>query len=625
MDLALTLVSIATVILVGRLCEPLGLPAPLALLGVGVAASYVPGLPTIEMSPEVVLFGLLPPLLYAAALNTSLIDLRKLLTPILGLSVGLVLFTALGVALVASWLLPISFAVAFALGAIVAPPDAVATTAVARRIGLPRRTTTVLEGESLLNDATALVSLRTAVAAAGLAAHGAGHAGDVTTLSVVLDFARAVAGGLIVGWLVFVAVGVVRRHLTETAADTALSFAVPFLAYVPAEKVHGSGVLAVVTAGLLLAHKAPVLQSASSRLSERINWASITFLLENAVFLLIGLQMKTIIARVEDSDLTLGRGVAVGLAVLAVCLIARPIWIFPFTLVANRRQPTSAAEAAKTAAVGSWAGMRGVVTFAAALTLPEDTPLRPVLVLIALIVTVGTLLLQGFTLAALARALDVRGPDPREDALVAATVVASAVGAGLRAIESDANADPTALATIKEQSTARVNRIWEQLGDAGSETPSEAYRRLRLQMIGAERAELLKIRAAGEVDQHVLGQVLDGMDAEEAVLTVTSHRADRVRETPLRAPDQVAAACAHLSAEPRCVVPDSPEGCHECLASGMTWVHLRLCTECGQVGCCDSSPGKHATAHFHESGHPVMRSLEPGEAWRWCFVDEALG
>ena len=227
MDLALTLVAIAaTVILVGRLCEPLGLPAPLALLGVGVAASYVPGLPTIEMSPEMVLFGLLPPLLYAAALNTSLIDLRKLLTPILGLSVGLVLFTALGVALVASWLLPISFAVAFALGAIVAPPDAVATTAVARRIGLPRRTTTVLEGESLLNDATALVSLRTAVAAAGLATHGAGHAGDVTTLSVVLDFARAVAGGLIVGWLVFVAVGLVRSIAARVAALVGAALAV---------------------------------------------------------------------------------------------------------------------------------------------------------------------------------------------------------------------------------------------------------------------------------------------------------------------------------------------------------------------------------------------------------------
>ncbi|GAA1789286.1 Na+/H+ antiporter [Nostocoides veronense] len=476
----------------------------------------------------------------------------------------------------------------------------------------------------MLNDATALVSLRTAVAAAGLAV-GAGHAGEVTTMSVALDFGRAVLGGLVVGWLVFLVVAAVRRHLTETAADTALSFAVPFLAYVPAEKIHGSGVLAVVTAGLLLAHKAPVLQSASSRLSERINWASITFLLENAVFLLIGLQMQSIIARVDESELTLARGVGVGLVVLLVCLVLRPVWIFPFTLLAFRRQGGQSAEAAKVAAVSSWAGMRGVVTLAAALTLPEDTPLRPVLVLIALIVTVGTLLLQGFTLPALARSLDVRGPDPREDALVAATVVASAVGAGLRSIEADPNADPSALAAIKEQSTARVNRIWEQLGDAGSETPSEAYRRLRLQMIGAERAQLLKIRAAGEVDQHVLGQVLNAMDAEEAALTVSARRSERLRETPLRAPDQIAAACEHLSVEPRCVVPDSPEGCHECLETGMTWVHLRLCTECGQVGCCDSSPGKHATAHFHASGHPVMRSLEPGEAWRWCFVDEALG
>lgn len=354
-DLALTLVAIAaTVILIARLCEPIGVPAPLALLGVGVAASYVPGLPEVSMSPEVVLFGLLPPLLYAAALNTSLIDLRRLLTPILGLSVGLVLFTALGVAIVASWLLPINFAVAFALGAIVAPPDAVAATAVARSIGLPRGTTTVLEGESLLNDATALVSLRTAVAAAGLAVHGAGHAGEVTTMSVALDFGRAVLGGLVVGWLVFLVVAAVRRHLTETAADTALSFAVPFLAYVPAEKIHGSGVLAVVTAGLLLAHKAPVLQSASSRLSERINWASITFLLENAVFLLIGLQMQSIIARVDESELTLARGVGVGLVVLLVCLMLRPVWIFPFTLLAFRRQGGQSAEAAKVAAVSSW-------------------------------------------------------------------------------------------------------------------------------------------------------------------------------------------------------------------------------------------------------------------------------
>lgn len=624
-DLVLTLVAVAaTVILIARLSEPLGVPSPLALLGVGAAASFVPGIPDLAMSPDVVLFGLLPPLLYAAALNTSLVDLRQLLTPILGLSVGLVLFTALGVALVASTLLPISFALAFALGAIVAPPDAVAATAVARRIGLPRRMTTILEGESLLNDATALVSLRTALGAAGLAVHGAPHHEQVGFLSVSEDFARAVLGGLFIGWLVYVVVGKVRRHLTKPSADTALSFIVPFVAYVAAEKIHASGVLAVVTAGLLLAHRAPVLQSASSRLSERVNWASITFLLENSVFLLIGLQMQTILHKVDESELTLGRGVLVGLIILGVCLLLRPLWIYPFSALTSPHT-ISRSERRRTSAVSSWAGMRGVVTLAAALTLPEATPQRPLLVLIALIVTVGTLVLQGFSLPALARWLDVRGPDPREDALVEATVVGAAIGAGLREIESDTDADPQVLASIRDQAIRRVNRIWEQLGRAESETPSEAYRRLRLRMIAAERDELLRMRDSGEVDQHVLTQVLNGMDAEEAALHYRELHITRVRQTPLRPPDSVAAACTHLRAEAHCVTPDSHEGCRTCLEQHQSWVHLRMCTECGHVGCCDSSPGKHATAHFHESGHPVMRSLEPGEAWRWCFIDEALG
>lgn len=624
MDLALSLVAIAaTVILLARVCEPAGIPAPLGLLGAGIVASLVPGIPKVELSPDVVLFGLLPPLLYAAALGTSLIDVRRHLGAILSLSVGLVLFTALGVGLLVSWLLPVDFAIAFALGAIVAPPDAVAATAVARRIGLPRRMTTILEGESLLNDATALVSLRTAIAAAGLAVgHGGGH-GQVSLASVTADFGRAVVGGVGVGVLVFLVVAFVRRTLTETAADTALSFAVPYLAYVPAEKIHASGVLAVVTAGLLLAHKAPRLQSAASRLSERINWASVTFLLENAVFLLIGLQMQRIIEDVRAGELTLARSVLVGLAVLAACLALRPIWIVPVSaLTARDLGPLRARWAAM--AVTSWAGMRGVVTLAAALTLPPQTPLRSVLVLIALIVTVGTLVLQGLTLPALARALDVRGPDPREDALVEATVVGAAVGAGLRAIEESPDVDPTTVRTMRDQATARINRVWEQLG-ASDETPSEAYRRLRLRMIAAERNEVLRMRSAGEVDQHVLQQVLNGMDAEEAALTYGVRRAARVRETPLRPPDAVVAACEHLRAPIDCVVPDAPDGCPACLERGEHWVHLRMCTECGHVGCCDSSTGKHASAHYRQSGHPVMRSLEPGEAWRWCFVDEALG
>jgi Na+/H+ antiporter len=630
---AFLLVAIAaTVIIVARLCAPLGLPAPLALLAVGVLASFLPFIPDVSLSPELVLYLLLPPLLYAAALNTSLIDVAANRVPIIGLSVGLVLFTALGVGIVAHALLPIPFAVAFALGAIVAPPDAVAATAVARSIGLPRRVTTILEGESLLTDATALVALRTAIAAAGLTVHGqdsGGAARSMSFMSVSLDFGWAVVGGVGIGWLAFAVIGLVRKHLTETAADTALSFAAPFIAYVPAEKAGASGVLAVVTAGILLAHKAPVLQTAASRLSERINWASLTFLLENSVFLLIGLQMYRLITDVRNGDLSMGRTLVAGFLVLLTCLLLRPIWMFPFTWVADRFSDSSVPSRMKGAAVSSWAGMRGVVTLAAALTLPEkDTPHRPVLVMIALIVTVGTLVLQGLTLPSLARALDVRGPDPREDALVEATVVQASTAAGLRVIEADPSADAHTVEVLRGQSTARLNRIWERLGTLGTndnETPSEAYRRVRLQMLAAERTELLKIRDGGTVDHEILAGVMNQMDAEETALGWGETKSARLRDAPLRAPDKITVGCEHLEDQAECAVPLTPEGCGECLAIGATWVHLRLCVECGNVGCCDSSQYKHASAHFAAEGHPVMRSLEPGEAWRWCFVDEVLG
>ena len=283
---------------------------------------------------------------------------------------------------------------------------------------------------------------------------------------------------------------------------------------------------------------------------------------------------------------------------------------------------------APSVAVSSWAGMRGVVTLAAALTLPQETPLRPVLVLIALVVTVGTLLLQGATLPWLARAVDVRGPDPREDALVEATVLGNAVAAGLRTIEADPAADQETLALIRTQSTARVNRVWERLGTLGegdSETPSEAYRRMRVQMISAERSELLRIRSGGRVDHEVLATVMAQLDAEEAALAWGAERHARVRESPLRAPEAVSGGCTHLMQNPGCVIPLTPNGCGSCLESGTAWVHLRMCTTCGTVGCCDSSEGAHASAHFHQTGHPVMRSIEAGEAWRWCYVDEVLG
>lgn len=633
MELALTVVAVVlTVVVVGRLSERLGIALPIVLLVVGGALSFVPGVPVLELSPELVLFGLLPPLLYAAAISSSLLDITANRWPILGLSFGLVLFTALGVAVVASALLPISFALAFALGAVVAPPDAVAATAVARRIGLPRRVTTILEGESLLNDATALVSLRTALAAAGLAAHGA-ELEEVTPLSVTVDLLVAAVGGAAVGAVAALVIGWLRRRVTEVPADTALSLVAPYASYSLAEEISASGVVAVVTTGLLLAHRAPLQQTAPSRLSERVNWSSITYVLENAVFLLIGLQVATLVEAVREGELSLGRTVLVGLAVLLTCLVLRPVWMLPVGFLLARVEartgtPVDPRDRLRGGIVGSWAGMRGVVTLAAALTLPEETPLRAELVLIALVVTVGTLLLQGTTLPLLARALDVRGPDPREDALAEATVVGATAGAALRALEADPDADPQAVALLREQTAARVNRGWERLGTLGpsaQETPSEAQARLRTAMIAVERAELMRIRDAGEVDHEVLTSVLARLDAEEAALAWVRERGGRLRDSPLRPPDRVPSGCAHIEALGAPRPPRHAEGCEECLLEGSRWVHLRSCEDCGHVGCCDSSERKHAAAHHRASGHPVMRSIEPGEAWRWCYVDEVVG
>jgi CPA1 family monovalent cation:H+ antiporter len=630
---ALLVGIVLVVIVVSRVVGPRGVPVPIALLVVGSLLSFVPVVPDVRLSPELVLLGLLPPLLYAAAISTSLLDIRTYRTKILGLSVGLVLFTAFGVALVAWLLLPISFALAVALGAIVAPPDAVAATAVARRIGLPRKLTTILEGESLLNDATALVTLRSALAVAGLAAHGlSGGPGptpeQVTAGSVALDLAVAALGGVAIGVVAYLVLGLLRRRLTEAPADTALSFVAPYVAYLPAEQVGASGVVAVVTAGLLLAHRSPTLQTAPSRLSERINWSSATFVLENAVFLLIGLQVSSLLADTRQGQLSLGRTLATGVAVLLAVLLLRPLWMVPFTFLTSRVTAGNRGALLRGAIVTSWAGMRGVVTLAAALTLPEGTPLRPELVVIALLVTVGTLLVQGTTLPWLARALGVQGPDPRQDALQEATVLGATTGAGLRLLESDPDADVEVVDVIRQQAADRVNRSWERLGTLGpgeEETPAEARARLRVEMIREERAELLRIRDRGGVDHAVLTSILGQLDAEETALAWNATRTADLREAELRPPERIAGACEHLVATEVPHPPTSHDGCPTCLRLGMRWVHLRSCATCGNVGCCDSSEGKHAAAHHRETGHPVMRSIEPGEAWRWCYVDELLG
>src|SRR6478609_1285396 len=314
------LALVAAVTAVSAIAKRYELPAPLLLVVIGIGASFLPFIEPFELSPELVLVGLLPPLLYSAAIRTSLVDIKANKRSIGFLAVGLVIFTTVLVGLVAFWLLPIPLAAAFAFGAVVAPPDAVAATAIARRIGLPRRIVTVLEGESLLNDATALVALRTAIVALG---------GAVTIVSVGVDFIWAAAGGAAIGIAVALVIALIRKRITDPTIDTAVSLMAPFAAYIPAEELSASGVIAVVTTGIILGHKAPIIQDATSRLNERINWETIQFLLENSVFLLIGLQVRSILNGIANSELSPLTIAVFCIGALLAVILVRPMWVFP--------------------------------------------------------------------------------------------------------------------------------------------------------------------------------------------------------------------------------------------------------------------------------------------------------
>jgi len=620
-EIAFLLVLLAATVLASTaLADRIRFPAPLLLIAVGAAGAYLPFVPEVHLDPEIVLLGLLPPLLYAAALQTSLVDFNANRRPILLLSVGLVVFTTAGVALVVHALLPgVGWAAAFAIGAVVGPPDAVAATAIARRIGLPRRLVTILEGESLLNDATALVALRTAIAAG---------AGGVTLLEVSEDFARAAGGGILIGLAATLVVAKVRKLITDPVFDTALSLVTPFAAYIAAERVEASGVIAVVVAGLLLGHKAAILQSATSRIAERTNWSTIAFVLENAVFLLIGLQASWIITDAGSSPLGWARIGAVCAASLLAVIVLRMLWVFParYLLVRPGADPLTGKRPPWTYTfLLGWAGMRGVVTLAAAFVIPKETPHREILLLIAFTVVAGTLFLQGLSLPWLARWMRVPSPDPAEDALARATLLQQASKAGLARLDQLEYDDPHGVGDLVRQRLDQRNfAAWERLATTvDQESPSELYNRVRLEMITAERERVLEIRNAGTVPSEVVSEVLAMLDVEESVLDHSARERARVVASNTDRARRTGESCDHLDAHPAVVTEAT--ACEDCLVEGTSWVALRQCLTCGHIGCCDSSPRQHATVHFHATTHPVIQSAEPGEDWRWCFIDHTTG
>ncbi|WP_125036604.1 Na+/H+ antiporter [Nocardioides sp. LS1] len=617
MEIAFLLVALAVgVLTVTALADRIDVPAPLLLIVAGVAASYVPGVPEVHLEPEVVLLGLLPPLLYATAIQTSLVDFNANRRAILLLSVGLVVFTMLGIGgLVHLTLTGVTWPAAFAIGAVVAPPDAVAATAIARRIGLPRRIVTILEGESLLNDATALVALRTAIAATG---------SGVVMWRVGADFALAAGGGAAIGFGSFVLVAWLRKRITDPLLDTAISFVVPFASYILAEEAHASGVIAVVVAGLLLGHKAPIIQTAQSRIAERMNWRTIAYVLENTVFLLIGLQAQWLFRDVGDSSLSTGRIVGVCAATLAGVVVLRMVWVFVARYLLVRPGPdpdTGHRPPWQFTFILGWAGMRGVVTLAAAFVIPDTTPHREILLLVAFTVVAGTLFVQGLTLPVIARRLAVPAPDPMDDALARATLLQQASKAGYEELERMEYEDPHGICDlIRQRIDQRNYAAWERLGTtADEEAPSDLYARIRLAMIDAERKRVLEIRSSGRVASEVVSEVLTMLDVEESMLDVATQQREELRASTATTRARRGEQCADLEHHP--AVETSDVGvCQACVEDGTRWVALRQCLDCGNVACCDSSPRQHASAHFRESTHAVMQSAEPGEDWRWCYV-----
>ena len=521
MHAALELSLLAVGIGLAALSRRWGLPAPLVLVVAGLVASYLPGVSGVVLDPDVVLYGVLPPLLFNAALQSSSVGLRANVRPIALLSVGLVLFTTAAVAVAVYLVVPtLGWPMAIVLGAIVSPPDAVAATAIGRTLRLPRRIVTILSGESLLNDATALTVYRVAVAAA--------VGGTVSVLGGLWIFVLAVGVGVAVGLALGYLVRRLLCWLTDPVVEVAAFLMVPFAAYPMAEVVHGSGVLAVVTAGLVLGKAFPRMNYAT-RLEGTAVFDVLDFLLETAAFGLIGLQVRTVISGL--ADVPASEVVLAAVTVTVVMFAARIGWMFPATYLPRRLSARLRARDPSPPIaypiVMAWAGMRGVVTLAAAFALPLTTnagdplPGRDLVLFCSFVAVVASLLIQGLTLPALIRRLRLIGQESRTDALAEAQAAYRAERAAIARLDelTDADAPAEVVQLLREHAQRRANAAWERLGPRGDdrrETPSEAHRRLRREMLGAEREVYLTERDAGRIDDEVLRTVQRELDLEEA-------------------------------------------------------------------------------------------------------------
>ena len=506
--LRLVLLLLAACVLLALVARRLRVPPAAAYVVGGGALAFVPGIPRLHLDSDLVLTLFLPPLLMSSAFFTDWQEFRANLRPILLLAVGCVAFTTVVVAVAAKELLPaLPWAACFTLGAIVSPPDAVAAEAVLSRLPLPRRLVMVLEGESLVNDASGLVLYRVAVAAA--------LSGAFSPARAAATFVLVAAGGVLIGLATVLCLLWVLKRLNDTSLEIAAGFLAAWASYIAADAAGVSGVLSTVASGVMLGARQHEALSPLTRLEAQATWRFVTFVLEALVFVLIGFSLNSILGRLGIAGAATLLPTA-GLVTLAV-IVARPVWVFPATylprLLSSALRQREPYPPLRLPAAVSWAGMRGVVSLAIALALPERFPGRDPILLIAFVVIVVTVLGQGTTLGPLLRVMGVAGSAPQDDAT--GPVRAAVAAAQVRHLEARSG-DPLRSASVN--ALLPYYRQIASLRTDGLREEGRARLRLRLEALSAGRAELLRLHRAGQVPDPALQAVERELDLEEAQL-----------------------------------------------------------------------------------------------------------
>ncbi|WP_426956598.1 Na+/H+ antiporter [Muricoccus radiodurans] len=508
--LEIMLALMAACIAFAVLAQRSHIPYAVVLVLGGMVLAFIPGVPRVRLDPELALAFFLPPLLQASAWRTDWHQFRFNIRAILLLAVGCVVFTALCVAVMMKLVLPeLPWAAAIALGAVVAPPDAVAAASVLARLPIPRRLVTVLEGESLVNDASSLVLFRLAV--------GALAVGSVSPWLAALSFLGVALGGLAIGWVVARLAILVLPRLSDTLLEVAVSFLMAYAAFLAAEAVHVSGVIAVVTVGIIVGRRQHEVLSARTRVEALATWRFIEFVLTSLVFILVGLQLNGILERLSAYSLPFLIGTAVALSVTLI--VSRIIWVFPATYIprlipaiARRDPPPPPSQVI----VVAWAGMRGVVSLAVALALPLDVPDRDLLIFLAFCAILATLVVQGTTLEWVIRRLRVQNPPRRgmhKDEAAARRVMAAAELSSLEAQLETETYGGIARDLIAEYRDR--HRIWRTVSRGGPQAELRARLQLRLAAVRAARAGLMDHHGTENLPEEMLAALVSETDHEE--------------------------------------------------------------------------------------------------------------